>query len=77
MQTRRFDTAAHEKLILETFAKTDTPILAGPVSMLRGWCGTLSEAVTLLEDMVQDGKLRRVTDAEKRRFDVQGGYFPV
>jgi hypothetical protein len=77
MKIRSFDTQAHKKMVLETYARTDRPILAGPTSMLRGWQGTLAETEDLLEDMVRDGKLRRVTDAEKRQYDVQTGYFPL
>ena len=77
MRIRTLDAAAHKKMILEAYARTDRPILAGPVSMLRGWAGSMAEAETLLEEMVVEGTLRRVTDAEKKRFDVQTGYFLV
>lgn len=77
MRIRSFDTAAHKKLVLEAYARTDRPILAGPASMLRGWNGSLAETEALLEEMVSEGTLRRVTDSEKKRFDVQTGYVPV
>lgn len=68
---------AHKKMVLEAYARTDRPILVGPVTMLRGWTGSLVETEILLEEMVSEGTLRRVTADEKRRFDVQMGYFPV
>lgn len=68
---------SHKKLVLDTYAGTTQPILVGPVSMLRGWHATMAETETLLEDMVSEGTLRRITEAEKRRFGVQAGYLPV
>ena len=73
----KFDFEAHKKMVLEVYAHTDRPILIGPVSMLRGWKGTVAETEALLEDMVLDGQLRRATKDEMRRFDVQVGYFLV
>ncbi len=77
MRSRAFDREAHKKLVREAYTRTDQPILVGPVSMLRGWQGTLAETEELLEEMADDGLLRRATDHEKRYFDVRQGYFLV
>jgi hypothetical protein len=74
---RQFDVPAHKKLVLDTYSRTSQPILVGPVSLLRGWKASLADTETLLEDMVSEGTLRRITASEKKTFGVQGGYLPV
>ena len=54
MLGRHFDREAHKRMVLEVYARTETPILIGPVSLLRGWHGTILETEEILEEMVQD-----------------------
>lgn len=71
------DAEAHKRMVLEAYAKSDRPILTGHVSLLRGWQYTLLETEDLLEDMVAEKKLRRITASEKHRFGIEMGYFLV
>jgi hypothetical protein len=61
--------------LLESRMRRVGPIMVGPISVefhLR-----LSVAEEVLEELVDDKVLRRATPAEKRQYDIQGGYFLV
>jgi predicted nucleic acid-binding protein len=62
--------------VLDYFQKqTDRPVLVGQICLALNL--RINEAETLLEDLVTEGKLRYVTPAEKRQFDIQQGYVLV
>lgn len=53
------------------------PILIGDVALNLGWWSTIRKTEELLEEMVEDGVLRRATEAECRTYDIKCGYFLV
>lgn len=61
--------------LLESKMRRVGPIMVGHIAVECHLRLTIAEEI--LEDLVGDKKLRRATPAEKRQYDIQGGYFLV
>jgi len=60
-------------LALAYFERTERPVLVGQIAL---WLhGSLAEADSVLQELVEKGEIRSVTSEEKRRYYVLGGYF--
>jgi hypothetical protein len=64
-------------VLLSLFEKTTRPVLVGPACIALGPLWSLAETYALFESLVAEGRLRHLTDDERRRFDVSEGYLLV
>lgn len=75
MAARRVIPEESRKRVLERLRKSDRPTLIGQVAIEMGW--SLSEAEQALQELVNAGLARPVTDAELRTYDILNGFLPV
>ena len=66
---------AREKA-LWLFTRTERPVLVGQLCLLLPYY-SLDEAESILMDLMVEGKIRLLTDKEKKHFDVRHGFMLV
>jgi hypothetical protein len=59
---------------IEYCRRVGKPILIGHLSLHLGWWASLADTEALLEDLVSEGLLRRLTETECRTFGVTFAY---
>lgn len=60
--------------VLALAEKRERPILVGEVSLLLGEYCRLEDAERIVYELVAEGKLRPVTEAESKKYDVKWGF---
>lgn len=64
-------------VLLSLFTRTTRPVLVGPATIRLGPLWSLDDTQALFDRLVEEGKVRHVTDEEARQFDVSDGYLLV
>lgn len=63
-----------KKVILGLAANSLKPLLIGITAVRLGSCWTLEEVEEIFQELVVEGDLRPITQAEKERFDLREGF---
>lgn len=58
------------------FTRTDRPVLVGHLALELAYY-SLDDAESVLLEMVRDGLIRPVTEAEKKEYDIRHGFMLV
>jgi len=60
-----------KRTILRHFRRSERPVYIGRAACLIGW--SLRETENLFSQLVVEGRIRRPTEAERNRYDIEHG----
>jgi len=63
--------------ILSLFKKSSRPLIIGAASMHLGYYWTLEKTERLFEELIEDGKMRALTQKECEQYDLTQAYVLV